>query len=54
LLVIFGLATIPIFAAVGAAVDYSAANSSRTETQAAADESALEHDDIRLPRIRRL
>ncbi|MFL4980669.1 MAG: TadE/TadG family type IV pilus assembly protein [Xanthobacteraceae bacterium] len=39
--VMFGLATIPIFAAVGAAVDYSAANSSRTEMQAAADESAL-------------
>jgi len=39
--VVFGLATIPIFAAVGAAVDYSAANSSRTEMQAAADESAL-------------
>ncbi|HKF94283.1 MAG TPA: TadE/TadG family type IV pilus assembly protein [Gammaproteobacteria bacterium] len=39
--VIFGLATIPIFAAVGAAIDYSAANSSRTEMQAAADESAL-------------
>ena len=39
--IIFGLAVVPIFGAVGAAVDYSAANSSRTEMQAAADESAL-------------
>jgi Putative Flp pilus-assembly TadE/G-like len=39
--VIFGLATIPIFGAVGAAVDYSGANSSRTAMQAAADSSAL-------------
>jgi Flp pilus assembly protein TadG len=39
--VIFGLAMIPIFGAVGAAFDYSAANSSRTEMQTAADDSAL-------------
>ncbi|MFL5097894.1 MAG: TadE/TadG family type IV pilus assembly protein [Xanthobacteraceae bacterium] len=39
--IIFGLAILPIFGAVGAAVDYSAANSSRTEMQTAADDSAL-------------
>ena len=39
--IIFGLAILPIFGAVGAAVDYSAANSSRTEMQASADDSAL-------------
>jgi Flp pilus assembly protein TadG len=39
--VIFGLAAIPLFGAVGAAIDYSAANSARTELQTAADSSAL-------------
>jgi Flp pilus assembly protein TadG len=37
----FALATIPIFGAVGAAVDYSRANSARTAMQAALDSAAL-------------
>jgi len=39
--VIAGLASIPVFGIAGAAVDYSAANSARTEMQTAADSSAL-------------
>ena len=39
--VIFGLAIIPIVGAVGAAVDYSRANSAKTDMQAALDATAL-------------
>ena len=39
--VIFALCTIPIFGAVGAAVDYSRANSVKAAMQAAADSAAL-------------
>lgn len=39
--VIFAIATIPIFAAVGAAIDYSRANSVRADLQAALDSAAL-------------
>src|SRR5262245_53775582 len=37
----FGLALIPVFGLVGAAVDYSRANSTRTQLQAALDSTAL-------------
>lgn len=49
--VIFGLAVIPVFGLVGAAVDYSRANSARTALQAAADSTALmlSRDLPRLP-----
>src|SRR5712671_5487835 len=39
--VIFALATVPVVGAVGAAVDYSQANSIKTAMQAAADSTAL-------------
>src|SRR5262249_47179449 len=39
--VIFGVAIIPIVGAVGAAVDYSRANSAKTDMQAALDSTAL-------------
>jgi Flp pilus assembly protein TadG len=39
--IMFALATIPIFGAVGAAIDYSRANSTRTAMQAAVDSTAL-------------
>ncbi len=39
--IIFGLSLIPVFGAVGAAVDYSRANSARTAMQAALDVTAL-------------
>jgi Flp pilus assembly protein TadG len=39
--IMFALATIPVFGAVGAAVDYSRANSARTAMQAALDSTAL-------------
>src|SRR5262249_16819678 len=39
--VIFGLALIPIVGAVGAGVDYSRANSTKSHMQAAADSAAL-------------
>src|SRR5262245_53643237 len=37
----FGLSLIPVFGLVGAAVDYSRANSTRTQLQAALDSTAL-------------
>lgn len=40
-MLIFGLSLIPIFGAVGAAVDYSRANSARSAMQAALDATAL-------------
>jgi Flp pilus assembly protein TadG len=39
--ILFGLATIPIVGAMGAALDYSQANAARTELQAALDNTAL-------------
>src|ERR1700742_1830576 len=39
--VIFALAVVPIFGSVGAAIDYSRANSARTAMQAALDATAL-------------
>ena len=39
--VIFGIAAIPVFGLVGAAVDYSRANSARTAMQVALDAAAL-------------
>jgi Flp pilus assembly protein TadG len=39
--IMFALATIPVFGAVGAAVDYSRASSARTAMQAALDSTAL-------------
>src|ERR1700742_2649669 len=39
--IIFGIAAIPVFGLVGAAVDYSRANSARTAMQVALDVAAL-------------
>jgi Flp pilus assembly protein TadG len=39
--IIFGLATLPIFGMVGAAIDYSRANASRTALQAALDSTGV-------------
>src|SRR5271169_6222466 len=39
--IIFGLAIVPVMGAIGAAVDYSVANASRTAMQAALDNTAL-------------
>src|SRR3954465_6712226 len=39
--VIFGIAAIPVFGLVGAAVDYSRANAARTSMQVALDATAL-------------
>jgi len=39
--IIFGIAAIPVFGAVGAAVDYSRANAARTSMQVALDAAAL-------------
>src|SRR5258708_24278020 len=39
--IIFGLAIVPVMGAIGAAVDYSVANASRSAMQAALDNTAL-------------